>query len=193
MLEFLTRTQRRTQLLGVVTAFAAWTIFWLLSPPVYSQMAVPCIAPCRGASSYYRYSPYCAVDPVCVTPFLGGRQPYAYAPWSGIAYLDLRSLASGNGLRSLAIPNYLLFVAIAVASIYAAARFVRIPRFRSCLLAAIGCWFALELLRWLVVLAEYDDSVVRRWPLTVGGAILLAIPVCLALRAAVARRTPGSI
>lgn len=139
---------RRHALLVAILVAVVWCLFVTnrdASRPLCDPD--PTTSSCN-VSAVMRSDPYCAVDPTCISPWATPREANDGSPahWQGFALLGDPLLISGNPIAMLALPNYLLYVAISCGLVVAAGA---TPRYRHTIAVAVGTWTVLELGRWL--------------------------------------------
>lgn len=118
-------------------------------------------AVCETFADYEKADPFCLTDPSCVSPFY-----HPYAPgvqrWAGTQW----NLAGGqqppNDSEFFAIPNYLLFLAVAIAAVVCAIRSIQQPTWRHVVITATLVWCGSVVASWWwfvpLGLLDHDES-----------------------------------
>jgi hypothetical protein len=170
---------------------------WFGSLYIRNRMLAPCSDPgrCTAFVDYSLHDPFCLIDPTCVSPFYNPAWSGGVAPhWQGLQWVTDPLLISGNAVTMLAVPNYIVFMALASLLIVIVARHVNAGRAQKEALTIVLAWSTLEIGSWFFRAAALDPGQGASFVLTssvllLASMFLLGSAVNVSLR--LAKRRPG--
>ena len=127
--------------------FVVWGGFWVAR----AALLEPCIGTCGPFEEYESREPFCIIDPACVSPFY---KPSAIGiqNWAGSESWNLgMGQYPAPSTSTLAVPNYVLFLLLAIAVVTLIERRVNQRKRRKLALTAVFVWCTFEVISWFVV------------------------------------------
>ncbi len=139
-------------LLVAILSTAGWTAFLGLR----GALLWPCQVSCTTLSDYMTYNPFCVIDPTCISPLYEATKSGSQ-DWVG---LQAPQLSLGQhlppGTRALALPNYILFMLVAMFVAVVIVKKSSSSRTRRLGLAALLFWCTCEIAWWFIRAASAD-------------------------------------
>ena len=134
-------------LVVAIATLAAGVGFWFMQNALLATCGVSDVS-CTTFTDYALHDPLCVIDPSCVSPFY---HPYTSGVqrWIGMQGWNLaESQQPPDGANFLAIPNYILFMLLAITAVAIISRKAHSSRSRKLALTAVFIWCITETASW---------------------------------------------